>query len=180
MRILAPLACAASLAACTTAMDGGAPSADAASGGARASLADAAGAAKAEARIEAAGGGLRVDVSAQGMAPGVYAVHFHMVGRCDAPDFTTAGSHWNPTGRQHGVNNPQGSHLGDLPNMTVGADGTGRLQATVDSAALKGGANALLDADGAAIIIHASPDDYRTDPSGNAGKRLACGVVTAA
>lgn len=119
--------------------------------------------------------GVLVDV--HGLPPGVHGAHIHAVGRCDPPDFTTAGPHWNPTGRQHGSQNPQGPHLGDLPNLTVGADGRGRLEFRVPNARVRTGASPLQDADGAAFVIHASGDDYRSDPSGNSSARIACAVL---
>lgn len=118
-----------------------------------------------------------VTVSVTDMAPGTYAAHIHTTGRCDAPTFETAGGHWNPTGRQHGSQNPQGQHLGDLPNVTIGDSRHGQIEFRVPNASVEGGANPLLDADGAAVVIHAGPDDYRTDPSGNSGDRIACGVL---
>ncbi len=121
-------------------------------------------------------GAVRLRVEATGLAPGVHGIHIHSVGRCDPPDFTTAGPHLNPAGRQHGRDNPQGMHQGDLPNLTVGTDGRGSIDALVPGAT---SAAALLDADGSAIVIHAAPDDYRTDPSGNSGARIACGVLAA-
>ena len=120
---------------------------------------------------------VRVRVAAAGLAPGSYAVHVHAVGRCDPPGFDSAGPHWNPTGRQHGRLNPQGPHLGDLPNLAVGTDGAGSVEFTVPNASLRRGDNLLLDRDGAAVVVHANPDDYRTDPSGNSGARIACGVL---
>ena len=122
-------------------------------------------------------GGLRVRVEAAGMAAGTYGVHVHAVGRCDPPDFASAGSHWNPTTRQHGRLNPMGPHFGDLPNLEVGADGRGIVELSIPGAALRLGGQPVLDADGAAVVIHANPDDYRTDPSGNSGARIACGVL---
>jgi Cu-Zn family superoxide dismutase len=98
-----------------------------------------------------------------------------MVGRCDAPDFTSAGGHWNPTQKKHGTMNPQGPHQGDLPNLVIGSDGRGTIGAVIPGATLAG----LLDADGAAMVIHAGPDDLMTDPSGNSGGRIACGVFQA-
>ncbi|HEX5724953.1 MAG TPA: superoxide dismutase family protein [Longimicrobiaceae bacterium] len=109
------------------------------------------------------------------LPPGVHGVHLHAVGRCDTPDFTTAGPHLNPNGRQHGSRNPQGPHLGDLPNMTVGADGGGTLTAVVH--AYLAANSPLLDADGTAIVVHAAADDLATDPSGSSGARIACGVI---
>lgn len=168
---------------CTT--DGmGSGSAGAAGGTAGASatatLRDAGGAEKGMATFRQEGTALRVSVTAAGMTPGPKGLHFHMTGKCDAPDFTTAGGHWNPSAMKHGKDSGVGPHMGDLPNIDIGADGTGRIETTVPAATLTGGTMPLLDADGAAIIIHAGPDDYRTDPSGNSGARLACGVVTAA
>lgn len=121
--------------------------------------------------------GVAVTVTANGVPPGVHGVHVHAVGRCDPPGFESAGAHWSPEGRQHGRLNPRGPHMGDLPNMTVGADGRGRIDFTIDGAMLRSGARAMLDADGAAIVIHAAADDERTDPSGNSGARIACGVL---
>lgn len=109
--------------------------------------------------------------------PGVvHGLHLHAVGKCEAP-FTSAGPHLNPGGHQHGRDNPQGPHLGDLPNITIDSTGRGSASATLgsDSAAIDA---ALFDADGTAIVLHAAADDYRTDPSGNSGARIACGVLT--
>ena len=124
------------------------------------------------------GAGLIVRVALRDFRPGAYGVHLHSVGRCDGPDFQTAGAHWNPTGAAHGRDNPAGAHMGDLPNVTVGSDGAGSLEFTVKGATLTTGANPLLDADGAALVIHAKADDYRTDPSGNSGARVACAVLS--
>jgi len=117
-------------------------------------------------------GGVRFTLDARGLPPGTHGAHVHTVGRCDAPDFTTAGGHWNPSARQHGSMNPQGSHTGDLPNLIVGADGRGTLGITIAGATM----DAMLDADGATMMVHAAADDLRTDPSGNSGGRIACGV----
>lgn len=144
---------------------------------ARADLRDAQGQSKGSATATQDGTGIQVRLDATGMAPGSYAAHIHMVGACDAPKFESAGAHWNPTSKQHGRDNPAGMHKGDLDNLTVGADGRGSIAYTVQEASLSGGAAALLDADGAAVLIHAKPDDYRSDPSGNAGDRIACGVL---
>ena len=121
-------------------------------------------------------GGLHVRIDASGMVQGRYGAHLHAVGRCDGPAFESAGGHWNPARRQHGMLNPQGHHAGDLPNLEIGADGRGRIDLHLPSAALRGISGAL-DADGTAVVIHAGPDDYRTDPSGNSGARIACGVL---
>jgi Cu-Zn family superoxide dismutase len=135
------------------------------------------GATKGKAWIAGSDGHWELKVEVEGLAAGTHGIHLHTVGACDAPDFTTAGGHLNPQGKQHGSDNPQGAHLGDLPNLTVGADGKGMLSIHLPgtTATL---APALFDADGAAVVVHAAADDYRTDPSGNSGARIACGVLT--
>jgi len=121
-------------------------------------------------------GGVRVVLEMRGMPPGVKAVHIHAVGKCEGPDFASAGPHLNPTGKQHGLLNPNGPHAGDLPNITIGADGRGRLETMNDRVTLRG-SGALLDADGSALVVHAAPDDFVTDPAGGSGARIACGVI---
>jgi Cu-Zn family superoxide dismutase len=120
-------------------------------------------------------GGIRYTIDARGLPAGTHGAHVHMVGRCDVPDFTTAGGHWNPSGRQHGTMNPQGPHAGDLPNLIIGADGRGTIGITIAGATMDG----LLDPDGSTMMVHATADDLRTDPSGNSGGRIACGVFQA-
>lgn len=142
-------------------------------GGAHAMLADAAGAPRGSASIVDTSSGLQVRISGEGLPAGTHGVHLHAVGRCDGPDFQSAGAHWNPGMKQHGRDNPQGAHAGDLPNLVVGADGRGMVRFAVPEGSLSG----LLDADGAAVVIHVNADDYRTDPSGNSGGRIACGVI---
>ncbi len=128
------------------------------------------------AQLYADGVGLRLAVAATGLTPGAHGFHLHSTGKCEAPGFASAGGHLNPAGRRHGTAAAGGAHLGDLPNLTVGANGSGAA-----SEALPGSADAALaaifDADGTAVVIHADPDDYRTDPAGNAGARVACGVL---
>lgn len=121
---------------------------------------------------------LSVSGTLRGLPPGSHGIHFHMVGRCDAPAFTSAGEHWNPTSKQHGTGNPQGPHLGDMPNITVGADSIASVLVVTKGGTIRGGMSGLMDADGASIVIHTAADDQRTDPSGNAGGRVACGVVS--
>ncbi|URW74829.1 superoxide dismutase family protein [Sphingomonas donggukensis] len=169
------------LAACT--MSGTDPNPPAATmdapvrtGGAEAILKTAAGATVGRATASEAGGSIRIAVSGTGMPPGTHGVHVHTVGRCDAPDFATAGGHWNPMGKMHGSENPMGPHAGDLPNLVVGADGRGTLTMMLPAGTMAG----LLDADGAAFVVHAAADDLKTDPSGNSGGRIACGVFVAA
>ena len=121
--------------------------------------------------------GVRVTAAVSGLAAGSYAVHLHAVGKCEGPDFTSAGGHFNPAMKQHGRLNPAGEHSGDLPNITVGDDRKGTLDALRPGLRLVDGDSPLLDADGAAVVLHAQADDYRSDPAGNAGARIACGVV---
>jgi Cu-Zn family superoxide dismutase len=125
------------------------------------------------------GGGTSVNISVGliGMNSGEHAVHLHMVGSCEAPDFTSAGGHLNPDGHEHGTENPKGSHLGDLPNAVIGSAGAGTVSATLPGESADVLA-AIFDADGTALVVHAGPDDYRTNPSGAAGGRIACGVLT--
>jgi Cu-Zn family superoxide dismutase len=125
------------------------------------------------------GGGVKMTVIANGLTPGLHGIHLHAVGQCKGPDFASAGGHWNPMHKMHGTQSPQGPHMGDLPNITVGPEGKGRLETTIAGATLDSGPMGLLDSDGTALVIHAGPDDNKTDPSGNSGGRVACGVVTA-
>lgn len=134
------------------------------------------GARVAQATASQSGDTIRIRVDAVGLPAGTYGVHIHTAGRCELPDFSSAGPHWNPGAQQHGRNNPLGMHLGDLPNLMVGADGRGTLEIAVAGATISGRGAALLDQDGAAIIVHERPDDYRTDPSGDSGARIACGT----
>jgi Cu-Zn family superoxide dismutase len=120
-------------------------------------------------------GGIAVSGAITGLPAGVHGIHVHAVGRCDPPGFESAGPHWNPTNRQHGTANPNGPHYGDLGNLSVTADGVGNVSVT-----MHGGTMAELnDADGAAVVVHEKADDGRTDPSGNSGSRIACGVIHA-
>ncbi len=118
-------------------------------------------------------GGVTIAISASGLPHGLHGVHVHAVGRCDAPKFESAGSHWNPSERHHGLSNPQGPHAGDLPNITVSSSGVAMQTLVLSHASF----TELADADGSALVIHAGPDDYMTDPSGNSGGRIACAVV---
>lgn len=129
------------------------------------------------AMLTESGGAVSLSITAQGLAAGPHGIHLHAVGKCEGPAFTTAAGHLNPAMHQHGSMNPAGPHLGDLPNIVVQADGTGTATVVIpgDWASL---APAMFDADGTAIVIHAAADDYKTDPSGNSGARIACGVLT--
>lgn len=120
--------------------------------------------------------GLRIAVSATGMTPGAHGFHLHTTGKCEAPGFTSAGGHLNPDNRKHGSLAAGGAHLGDLPNLQIGAGGSG--SATEAVAGGRGALGAIFDGDGTAVIVHVNADDYRTDPTGNAGDRVACGVLS--
>jgi Cu-Zn family superoxide dismutase len=121
--------------------------------------------------------GVRILAEVRGVAPGAHGLHLHGVGQCDPPEFTSAGGHFNPAGRKHGFKHPAGPHTGDLPNMQIGPDGKGRLEYVTSLVTLGTGPTSLFDADGTALVLHAAPDDEVTDPSGNSGGRIACGIV---
>jgi Cu-Zn family superoxide dismutase len=124
-----------------------------------------------------AGNGIVVTGTLTEVAPGPHAIHFHAVGKCEPP-FESAGGHFNPGNKQHGILNPGGHHAGDMPNIVMPEEGPGTIQIFAAGLTLAVGAEASLrDEDGTAIVIHAGPDDYKTDPSGNSGNRIACGVV---
>jgi Cu-Zn family superoxide dismutase len=119
--------------------------------------------------------GIFLSLSGEAPAPGAYGMHIHSVGKCQGPDFNSAGPHWNPGMKQHGRDNPMGAHGGDLPNVVAGPDKKLTLEYKLPDIILEG-EGGVLDADGAALVIHEKPDDYLTDPTGNSGKRISCGV----
>jgi len=123
--------------------------------------------------------GVQIQVTVSRLPPGPKGLHVHAVGRCDAPDFISAGAHFNPAGRKHGRLNPDGSHAGDLPNLVIGAMGSGSLDAITQAVTIKSGvAGSLFGEGGTSLVIHAQQDDEKTDPTGNSGARIACGVIT--
>ena len=122
-------------------------------------------------------GGVRVDVEVSQLPHGTHGIHIHTVGKCEGPDFKTAGAHFNPAGKKHGRDNPAGPHNGDLPNLEVGPDGKATTSLLDTNVTLSDGPNSLFQAGGTSIVIHADPDDYKTDPAGNSGPRIACGVI---
>ena len=123
--------------------------------------------------------GVNISLQAWKLSPGPHAFHIHAVGKCDPPTFMSAGGHFNPDGKKHGVKNPAGPHAGDLPNLMVGPDGTAIVEVVASHVTLMPGSSSLFGREGSALMIHASPDDDVTDPAGNAGARIACGVVSA-
>ena len=125
-------------------------------------------------------GGVTLKVRASGLPHGVHGIHVHTTGRCDGPRFESAGGHWNPQNRKHGFSNPQGHHAGDLSNVSVAANGVLEASLAVPNADITVATSmpgALIDMDGAALVLHAKADDYATDPSGNSGERIACAVL---
>jgi superoxide dismutase, Cu-Zn family len=120
--------------------------------------------------------GLLITVRLHDISPGAHAVHLHETGKCDAPAFETAGAHFNPAGAAHGVLARKGPHAGDLPNVHVPASKRIDVDLMASGVRLRGN-NGLLDADGASVVVHAAADDYHSDPAGNAGDRVACGLI---
>jgi Cu-Zn family superoxide dismutase len=122
----------------------------------------------------AKGGGVSIDLDVHGLPPGEHAVHFHAVPKCEAP-FTTAGGHFNPTSKKHGMQNPEGAHAGDMMNFTVDAKGIGKTTVTNKNVTMGPGANSV---NGTSLVIHGRADDMKTDPSGNSGDPIVCGTIT--
>ncbi|HSB72778.1 MAG TPA: superoxide dismutase family protein [Candidatus Methylomirabilis sp.] len=144
---------------------------------ATAELKDAGGKAVGRVRLWESADGVRILARVRELPPGQHGIHLHAIGKCDPPDFSTAGGHFNPAGRQHGLKNPGGPHAGDLPNLDIAADGRGGLDHVTRLVTLAPGPTSLFGPQGTAVVIHANPDDAVTDPSGSSGGRIACGVL---
>lgn len=141
-------------------------------------LKDGSGKSAGTARITPHDGGVQIKLDLKGVPPGDHALHFHQNAKCDGPDFKSAGPHFNPGKKHHGLENPEGPHAGDMPNFTVGANGAVKTTITNPRVTLGDGDNSLFANGGTALVIHAKADDLKSDPAGNAGDRYACGVVT--
>ncbi len=122
-------------------------------------------------------GGVRIVVTVNGLMPGMHGIHIHTVGKCEGPAFASAGGHLNPDMKMHGKDNPMGQHAGDLLNITVDEKGKAKETLVAQGVTLGPGPNSLFHDGGTALVIHAMPDDYKTDPAGNSGARIACGVI---
>jgi Cu-Zn family superoxide dismutase len=121
--------------------------------------------------------GVRIHAELSKLPPGTHAMHLHTVGECHGPDFKSAGAHFNPFDRKHGLKNPQGPHAGDLPNFDVKSDGAATVDVTAALVTLGEGKNSLFQPGGTCIVVHEKADDETSDPAGNAGQRIACGVI---
>jgi superoxide dismutase, Cu-Zn family len=130
-----------------------------------------------KAALKQTAAGVEIKASLSNLPPGTHGMHIHTVGKCDPPDFKSAGGHFNPDMKKHGMNNPDGMHAGDLPNVEVGADGKAKVKVTAAHVTLTDGDHSLFHEGGTSLVIHEKADDYMTDPSGNSGNRIACGVI---
>lgn len=129
------------------------------------------------AKISSHDGGVEIKLNVKGLPAGEHALHFHQNAKCEGPDFKSAGPHFNPDGKHHGLENAEGPHAGDMPNFTVGANGKAKTTVVNPRVNLGSDNHSLFSNGGTALVIHAKADDLKSDPAGNAGDRIACGVI---
>ena len=141
-------------------------------------LSDAKGTSVGTATLTADPGGVKITLAVKGLTAGDHAIHVHETAKCDAPDFKSAGGHFNPEHKKHGQSNPDGAHAGDMPNFTADAKGGSTATVIAPGVTLDDGPHSVFTGGGTALVIHAKADDLKTDPAGAAGDRIACGVIT--